>query len=467
MVLAERVSHTLAAERASTDRARADVTAARAGYLPQITLTGSYIRTLASEFDLLFPIQETGEAPGILPFGQDHSWRTGVEISQSIWDGGRTGAGLAIAKSLRDRAELETGSRRAQVVLAVTEAYYGALLAARAVAIGEASLALASGTLAQATLGFEQGTTAEFDVVRAEVTRDNQRTALVRARADRELALDRLRQLIGVPLDRPIELTTELSTEDVGGFARRVAEVPAEVMRAATRVPVAQARTDVEASRAQVRRAQAGWWPQLSAFASFGIVQYPTGFVPDAEWRKNYSLGVNVSFPLFTGGRTSAEVRAARADQRVAEAQLAEVAELAAVDTRRAHRDASVAAATVVDTRRSAALARRAYGIAEVRYGQGVSTYLELADARLALDQAQLNLATAERDLQVARVRTALLAALPLVSVAGSIARAPTAPLRTVATSSPPTAASTTQPATPITSTPVGPGGATWLPGGR
>ena len=58
--------------------------------------------------------------------------------------------------------------------------------------------------------------------------------------------------------------------------------------------------------------------------------------------------------------------------------------------------------------------ATRAYEIAEVRYQNGVSTQLELSDARLSLQVAQANRAVAARDLQIARARVALLKHLPI-----------------------------------------------------
>ena len=63
--------------------------------------------------------------------------------------------------------------------------------------------------------------------------------------------------------------------------------------------------------------------------------------------------------------------------------------------------------------------AEKAYAIAEIRYREGISTQTELADARLLLEQARANRATAGRDLQTARVRVALLRDLPLAQGVG------------------------------------------------
>jgi outer membrane protein TolC len=88
--------------------------------------------------------------------------------------------------------------------------------------------------------------------------------------------------------------------------------------------------------------------------------------------------------------------------------------------------------------------ASRAYTIAEVRFKEGISTQLELNDSRILLQQAQANRAVAARDLQVARMRMALLPDLPLgaggtptIGVAvdagggGAPAQQPTAPRAT------------------------------------
>jgi len=73
--------------------------------------------------------------------------------------------------------------------------------------------------------------------------------------------------------------------------------------------------------------------------------------------------------------------------------------------------------------------ADRAYVIAEVRYREGISTQTELNDLRIQLAQAQATRAQAARDLQVARMRLALLPSLPLdATLSGSAAASGAAP---------------------------------------
>src|SRR5204863_2061295 len=87
---------------------------------------------------------------------------------------------------------------------------YSPALALELVAIGEATLAQAEKTLAQNQASFEHGAVPEYDVLSAEVTRDNQRADLVRQRSQRDLAFAQLKRLLGLPQARALELTSAL-----------------------------------------------------------------------------------------------------------------------------------------------------------------------------------------------------------------------------------------------------------------
>ena len=86
-------------------------------------------------------------------------------------------------------ADIEQTSQRAQLALSVTEAYFDATLADRLVAIAESSLAWTDRALRQTSLARQVGNTSEFDELRAQVTRDNQRPVLIQRRWERDRAM--------------------------------------------------------------------------------------------------------------------------------------------------------------------------------------------------------------------------------------------------------------------------------------
>src|SRR5690606_35036846 len=134
MELAVARTEGVAAARAIARRASAQVRSARSGYLPQISGTASYERTLASEFEGLFEPEPGTMGPmdmGFeeLPFGRENAWRVGLTLSQEIWSFGRTGSRVAQARAAEQQAEIAVSSAAAAAALAAARAYYDALLA--------------------------------------------------------------------------------------------------------------------------------------------------------------------------------------------------------------------------------------------------------------------------------------------------------------------------------------------------
>ena len=417
---AERAAESVAIARADVDRARAQVSSARSGYLPTINGSLAYQRTLASEFDdITFgpPPDPAMPAPEVdLPFGQPNNWRVNVQVTQPLFDGFRTRESVSAANAGVRVSELGVKSTRAQVVLQVAQAYFDAALAQRQVEIAEVTLQQAEQTFSETQLGFKQGATPEFDLVRAEVARDNQRTLVVQFRVQRDVTFVHLRRLIGARLDQPLQLTSKLDADDVEqvlAAARRAAGIAA-----GDRVALAQAKQAVEAREASVKIARSAYWPVLSAGTDFGLVNYETQPF-NSDWRTNWTLGVTLALPIFDGFRRRANVKSSEAELVAARAQLANASELSDVEVAQAHANVEASKTQLETSIRTVQQAKRAYEIAELRFSQGASTHLELVDTRVQLEQAQLNQARSARDLRVARLREELLPALPLGAAAG------------------------------------------------
>jgi len=118
-----------------------------------------------------------------------------------------------------------------------------------------------------------------------------------------------------------------------------------------------------------------------------------------------WSIGPSLSLPVFTGGRTKANVNQARAarDEAVAnyrQTVLAAIKEVEDSLTQIHSRDEQAAA---VD--RAVDSARRQVELSNARYARGASTYLPVADAERALRQEQLLQAQSRGERYAASVR--------------------------------------------------------------
>ncbi len=452
--IAERNSETVGIAREELARAEGDRKRAKSGYFPQVNGTAAYLRTLESQFSALETGSDTSTAtpeicrefvpnPSLpveqrldslesavacsssadpfagfrnLPFGRVNTYRFGLSFSQTLFSGGQVSGQSRAASANARSAALGLTSAQAQLLLDVTGAYYDASLADRLLAIAQATLEQADTTLSQTRLARQVGNQSEFDLLRARVTRDNQRPVVIQRRADRDLAHYRLKQLLDFPLDQPLALATELGDTtlvDSPRLAQLVAN-PGDTSTS-TRAPVRQANEGVEAQRGLLRAAKGQRLPQVALNSQFLQLGYPNDVSPfGADFVSDWVVSVGLQVPIFTGGRIGGDVAVARANLSQAELRLEQARELAEVDSRNALTQLQAAEAGWQASAGTVEQAARAYQIAELRYREGISTQTELLDSRIQLQQAQAARARAARDLQVAKVRIALLPALPI-----------------------------------------------------
>ena len=437
--------------RAGVQRARGQLKQARSEFFPQLTGSASYTRTLASQFSRAVE-EDTSSAPAPecrsftadptlpiterldslesalecaslqnpfaafkdLPFGRANQYNLGLQASQTLYAGGRVAGQAEAAQAGLRTAQIALESAEAQTALDITQAYYDAVLADRLLTIADSTLRQAERTYENTRLGYDVGNVAEFDLLRARVARDNARPAVISARSQRDVAYLRLKQLLEIPLSDTLALETPL-----GDSTDSLPPPPLGTLAADTgveaRASVRQAMEAVNAAEGTAKSVRGGALPQVKLTSSYARLGYPDDVFPSwSDFVDDWTVSLGVTLPLFTGGRISGEKQVASANVDEAKLRLKQARELAALDNQSA--DATLAAAEAAWAASAGVVsqAQRAYEIAELRYQEGLSTQTELGDARVQLQQALANRARSARDLQVARVRNALLGDLPL-----------------------------------------------------
>jgi outer membrane protein TolC len=481
--LAARESEALQIARAGVARAEGQYKQARSLALPQLSSSLAYARTLRSQFSALAggtsdtttstqPTLESVCAPRIpanatpaerqaalaqaatcpaaqgidfskVGFGARNQYTLGLSFSQSVYSGGRNSGQRASAVAGQRSATIEVIAQRAQLALDVTQAYFDAVLADRLVVIADTALAQTEELLRQTQLARRVGNQSEFDLLRATVTRDNQRPVVIQREGDRDVAYLRLKQLLNLPLDEPVQLVTPIdepaavtrviatnavTSPIAASMADSLAPLPAPDTTTADRAPV---RESVEAVRAQeglLKVARSDRLPSLSLSSNYQRLFFPNTITPNlSQYVENWTVGGSIGLSLFSGGRVTGQIEVAQANLDEARARLQQTRELAALDTRVALNQLRTAEASFAASRGTAGQAQRAYGIDQIRYREGISTQTDLTQSRLLLEQALANQAQSARDLAVARARVALIRDLPINTTAlgGAAQRAP------------------------------------------
>lgn len=412
---------------AGVRQASGQVTQAWASALPTIRASLTYQRTFASVFQSL---GSGGAAPPFSPdttaalatrvryletnaqyaafqglgsmfsetgFGSPNTYVAALTLSQTLFQGGKVGAGIAGANAYERAARAQLDETRRDVTYRVKQAYLNALYAERIVDITESSQAQVNDQLHRVELNHQVGSSADYDLLRAQVEAANQEPLVIAARNSRDVALLEVRRIVNVPADDSIELTSNLLLTPADSLPRL--DLAALDLDPAGRAAIEAARANVDFRQAAVRVYHGDYYPSLTLSSSFGGQAFPTGTFPQyGQFHRDWSASLVVSMPLFDGLKTHGIVEQAQAELSRAQAQLSQTRAGVAIEVEQARAEIVRSLALVAARHETVGQAERAQHLATVRYANGIATALEVSDARLALQQASVNEAQATRD---------------------------------------------------------------------
>lgn len=385
--LARLSSPTLQAARAEADAANAGARAARAQTLPQLSVngfgtTGNQTSILSSS-PMVEPPAWMMTAPGTFI---DGNLMLMVPLIASRLNAMKSAASWQSRAAAGEFAEVQ-----AEVDLRVAEAYYEVLRARQMASAAVSRVAAAQELVNNAQARFEAGSGIEANVSRAQAELSSAERQLTSARNDEAKAVLELQTVIG--LDQATNLVVEEETADIPELTVDEALKLAKE----TRGVLIAARARVEAASAEVRAAQGQRSPQLYCVAM--------GDVTNRRDMGGVTAGLTLSFPLFDGGRISAETAQAKAMRTRAEAQLKDAELTVQKEVRQAVLDLQTARSNETSAAASVKAAQSAYEVIALRVQAGKSILVEQLDALQVLTEARADLARATFEVQLAKAK--------------------------------------------------------------
>ncbi|HEY1629854.1 MAG TPA: efflux transporter outer membrane subunit [Rhizomicrobium sp.] len=384
----------LAAAMARLRAAQSQLSVAHAETYPQATLDGNVTREHLSK-DYIIPPPFGGTTRWVGQIQANLSWSLdlfGKEQDQID----RAGATARAAGLDAEAARLMLAGSVAQAYIALDRAYALADVAADAVKEREGISSLTNGRV-------KAGLDAVASQKQAEALLALAREDLIRAKADRELAVHQIAALVGRGADaydiaRPKLNAAALALPDT---------LPADLL--ARRADVAASQARVESAVAGREVARKAFYPDINLIGLVGVAAIGLGplFSKDAL---QYGAGPAIHLPIFDAGKIRADYAGATADLDQSVANYNEAVTGAVKQT--ADSLTQLRAITDEASQQRAALsaARESFDLAAKRYRSGLSPQQNALDAQATLIQAQRQYAALSCDTASARV--ALLMAL-------------------------------------------------------
>ena len=248
--------------------------------------------------------------------------------------------------------------------------------------LAEDTFSTRSQSLELVTARFGNGVATRLDVAQARASLETARVA--RVGYIRAVAQDRnaLELLIG----RPLAADEAADAEIAGAVALPPVGTSSDVLL--RRPDIREAEHSLRAANADIGAARAAFFPTISLTGSLGVSSASLGNLFEGGAR-TWSFGPNLSVPIFTAGRTQANLDAARIARESAVATYEKTIQTAFREVA----DALAARATLVDEIAAqgdlVAADREALELSQRRYERGVADYLDVLDAQRELFAAQ------------------------------------------------------------------------------
>ena len=279
----------------------------------------------------------------------------------------------------------EEGRKAAQISLvsAVANAWLAIVADEDLLELTRQTLTTRQESLRLARLRFENGVTSELDFRQAESLTESARVTLAQLQRQRALDENALVLLIGQPL--PVGLAASAGIDAVI-LPDLPAGAPSDLL--ARRPDIRQSEQQLISANANIGAARAAFFPRISLTAGIGTASSElSGLFKAGSF--GLTLAPQLLLPIFDSGRNRAGLQSATVGRDIAVAQYERSIQTAFREVA----DALAGRAKLVDQLQAQSAVASAEAVrlrlSDLRYSNGVASYLDLLDAQRSLFAAQ------------------------------------------------------------------------------
>ena len=306
----------------------------------------------------------------------------GATVSQLITDFGRATNLLSSSEYSAKAEEDNSAATRAQILLAVDQAFYNALETKALVTVAKKTVDSRQlfvqkiGALANAKLK------SDLDLSFAKVDEARGRLLLLEAQNNSEAALSTLSAVVGYPDRQEFQLVEESTPVtppvlDVNSLIAQAEQQRPELMALQNEVMSAQKFAGAEHDL---------WRPTIGALGAVGLAPVRDDHIPN--WYG--AVGVNINVPVFNGWLFNARAKTADLQTEVSRQRLLDSKNKIARDVRNAWQDSNSAYERLSVTQQLREQASLSLDLAQARYNLGLGSIVEFTQAELQDTEAQI-----------------------------------------------------------------------------
>ncbi|MBN1507759.1 MAG: TolC family protein [Sedimentisphaerales bacterium] len=353
---------------------------AGAAYLPNVSLSGQYLRKDE------VPSLAVAGMPAI-EFGTLDNYSAVLSVTQPIYAGGAISAQVRAARLLSLVTDEIVRAAVQDVVYAAQTGYYNLRLNQHMVDVSTDAVRSAEVHLDQVEKRRAGGVASDFDVLRAQVELSNFEADLIRSENAIDLARANLIKVMGVSQDSDFALSDELV------YAPVEVSMEQAVQEAFTNRPdLYRQEYQIRQQREQLQIARSRYLPNVSGFfTNTWANPDPHSVAAANDWGSAWQAGVQGAWPIFNGFQREGQIIQEKARLKQAQISLVDTEETALYELTQALLSMENAVEFVQSQQLNVTRATEGLRLAEVGYQQGINTQVEMIDAQTALTTARVN----------------------------------------------------------------------------
>lgn len=296
-----------------------------------------------------------------------------------------------------------TNDLKNQLVFQVTKDYYGIQLLKNQLEVQEKSLSRNQKALVDAKSMFYEGRALSIDTLKSYIAVENLRSSIAYLNNNIEVVTSRFKKLIGIDDATVIELSDQLVLEDE---LIKFASLQQKVTMASTeRNDIRLQEMNIEREERKLSSVKANKLPMVSLIGQYQLqAQMDDAKVANYNLAKTSFIGLQLSLPVFSGGTYNAQARQSKIQIEQEKLNLEELKEEVSLELTAIAINWKNAETQLQIQKRTVEAAEMNYSINKNRYLNNLSSMLEVNDAELALNTAQLNYLMAVYELKVLTV---------------------------------------------------------------
>jgi len=401
-------NQSIAAASAAIHSTEADIREARSGWLPKLNYSESFNRSDNPVFvfsSLLTQHQFTADNFQLGPLNRPdflNNFQSQLTADETVYDGGRTRAAVRSARLAHQMSGEESRQTHMQVIAGAARAYYGVLLAEANLAAAEQALRSGDADLHEAETVRTAGMSTDVDVLSIRVHRAQVEEQRITRAADLDVARAALNDALGLPLDTPHRLTSQLEPAKAPDLQLDDFERAA----AAERPDAREVKLAAGLAQSQIGAAHSALLPQVDVRAAFEADRQRFIDRGGANWL----AGVSLQWNLFNGFGDKARIESATQGLRRAEALQERAGSGIRLDVRRAYADWRAAQQRIGVAQAAVTEAEESLRITQNRYAAGLSNVTDLLRTETAVLETRTRHLAAVHDQRIAAVALELAA---------------------------------------------------------